>query len=230
MITAATLIGCSDSSSTNGSSLSLLSTSQNDADLPKPLTIPVSLPVAAKIEKLTSDQEQSEIIYNLQNDMVFCKVQAITKPLGADDNFCQSNPDFCWITDIIKVDKYNDYACANQFRSLEILKILQSEGPDKKCQAQSFELSEVDLNHIQNPEIYKIKTLAKSETGGIETPNLTTILPELKTISLDSSCSCNYETAPSSTHYFKLPAMAEHCEKYFPNENLSLLSSFIIHN
>ncbi|MEY4617621.1 MAG: hypothetical protein RJB66_2581 [Pseudomonadota bacterium] len=170
----------------------------------------VSYPSYSKVTN--QDQtEQSEILVNPQADESTCEIVELTGPISSSSglNVCETLPDLCWTNKLASVTRTYDRTCAQAFRAADLLK----SRAQNNCRAESFSLSGLEKDQINNPSLYRIGT--ESATLNVQIASATAVIQQIDTITLESSCRCNYSSSNESAGIYKFPALEEHCRTYF---------------
>lgn len=172
----------------------------------------ISYPSWAKVAHIPMMYAQSELSVKLLEDNLSCRLSVDVQPMAqaGGSALCFDVPDLCWNTEVAVVQRTSDFTCAREYRAKEILTARN----DVACVARpAEELSVLELSQINDPTIYKVKTEVVDPSGAVPDPN--TVLPTLKSIKLDSSCRCVYESFDMPTFLYEMPALEEHCRAHF---------------
>lgn len=155
--------------------------------------------------------EQSELLVNPQSDGATCEIVELTGPISSSNemNVCETLPDLCWTNKVATVNKASDLTCAQAFRASDLL-FSRSQAP---CSPTTESLSSSEKNEINNPSFYR--TNNELSMLNVQMASVSTLVPQLDSISLEASCRCNYSSTNESTGKYKFPALEEHCSSHF---------------
>lgn len=179
---------------------------------PTTQTLRVVYPSHARVD-FPNPGKRSEILVNPQPEGNVCEISELASPAqeSAEEDLCRDLPDACWINQTFKVSRDSDPTCAQAFRGQEILEARNGEA----CQVRTETLSPQEMSEVTNPSFLMVELNPEDGLAALASLDMGSLLPQMDTISLESSCRCNYTSSRDLGFKFKLPAFENHCRQHF---------------